>query len=89
VLLEGGLGLLGSLAGALLGLLEELDKLLIAGLLGVLDVLLGVGGGLEGMIIDADEVVERIGRAGRLLAVAHGGGLLAAEGGTGGGAPLV
>ena len=50
VLLEGGFGLLGGLAGVLLRLLEELHELLIAGLLGVLDVLLGVGGGLEGMV---------------------------------------
>jgi len=71
LLLEGSLGLLSGLAGVLLGLLEELDKLLIAGLLGVLDVLLGVGGGLEGVVIDANEVVEGVGGAGDLLAVAH------------------
>ncbi len=71
LLLEGGLGLLGGLAGVLLGLLEELHERLIAGLLGILDVLLGVGGGLKGVVIDADNVVEGVGRASGLLAVAH------------------
>src|SRR5689334_10906413 len=65
------LRLLGALLILLLHLLEELHQIVVARLLGVLDVLLDGAAALQGVVEHADQVVDEVGGAGRALSLGH------------------